>query len=188
MLLHHPSSLLLLSSSHSALSLASYDRAACQYPSQDPLQGCPPNTVLVGPNTQYETIQAAIRSIGPKNTGNASHTILIPPGNYTEQLNITHSAPLTLLGVTIYPNDATKNAVNIIWHNATGTNTTGSYDNAYTSTLTVAPTLNAGLTGSGPTGFPVPKGFMSGSWGMWICMGVWLLDRRILCTASERSG
>ncbi|KAF7192300.1 putative pectinesterase A [Pseudocercospora fuligena] len=158
MLLHHPSSLLpilLLSLSHSAFSLASYDRAECQYPSQDPLQGCPPNTILVGHNTGFSSIQAAIFSI---NDTEAPYTILIQPNNYTEQVNITRSAPLTLLGVTQHPNDATKNAVNIIWHNATGTNTTGSYDNAYTSTLTVSPTLNASLTGSGPTGNSVPEG------------------------------
>lgn len=29
-------------------------------------------------------------------------------------------------------------------------------DNAFTSTLTIAPTLNASLTGAGPTGFDVP--------------------------------
>lgn len=154
MLLHHPFTLLLLTSP--SLSLPSYDRAACQSPSQDPLQGCPPNTILVGPGplSQFKTIQAAILSINH----NDSATILIQPGNYTEQLNITRSAPLTFLGITRYPNDATKNLINVIWHNATGTNTTGTYDNAYTSTLTVAPTLNASFTGSGPTGFQVPDG------------------------------
>lgn len=34
----------------------------------------------------------------------------------------------------------------------------GTGDNAYTSTLTVAPNLNASLTGAGPTGFVVPDG------------------------------
>jgi hypothetical protein len=43
--------------------------------------------------------------------------------------------------------------VNIIWAAVAGTG-----DNAYTSTLTVAPNLNASLTGSGPTGFAVPPG------------------------------
>jgi hypothetical protein len=41
--------------------------------------------------------------------------------------------------------------VNIIWRAIAGTG-----DNAYTSTLTVAPNLNASFTGSGPTGFAVP--------------------------------
>ena len=42
--------------------------------------------------------------------------------------------------------------------NATGTDETGNYDNAYTSTLTIAPTFNSSLTGSGPTGNTVPPG------------------------------
>jgi hypothetical protein len=41
--------------------------------------------------------------------------------------------------------------VNVTWAAVAGTG-----DNAYTSVLTVAPNLNASLTGSGPTGFPVP--------------------------------
>jgi hypothetical protein len=45
----------------------------------------------------------------------------------------------------------------VIWHNATGTPSTGNYDNAYTSTLTIAPTFNSSLTGSGPTGNHVPS-------------------------------
>jgi hypothetical protein len=36
-------------------------------------------------------------------------------------------------------------------------------DNVYTSVLTIAPTLNASLTGSGPTGFPVPASTPFGS-------------------------
>jgi len=53
---------------------------------------------------------------------------------------------------------AHRSSVNIVWHNATGTATTGTYDNLYTSVLTVAPTLNSSATGSGPTGNPVPAG------------------------------
>jgi hypothetical protein len=72
-------------------------------------------------------------------------------------VNVTRQSPLTLLGMTASPNDKTKNLVNIIWHNATGAGV-GTFDNAYTSTLTVAPTLNASFTGTGPTGWPIPEG------------------------------
>ena len=137
----------------SASPLSSYDRGSCQKPGNTKLKGCPKNTLVVGPSRNFTSIQTAILSI-PNN--NDPYVILIQPGNYTEQLNITRPGPLTLLGVTASPNDKNENQVNVIWHNATGTATTGSYDNAYTSTLTIAPTLNSSLTGSGPTGFSVP--------------------------------
>jgi len=98
-------------------------------------------------------VQAAVLSLGYTTSAG---TILVMPGNYTEQVNVTRQYPLTLLGQTSCPNDASQNTVNIIWHNATGTATTGTYDNAYTSTLTVAPDFNASTTGSGPDGNPVP--------------------------------
>ncbi|KAG9658294.1 pectin lyase-like protein, partial [Aureobasidium melanogenum] len=132
-----------------------YSRGECQYPTQDPLQGCPQGTILVGPNAKFTSIQSAVLSI-PNNT--VPYYILVLPGNYTEQVNVTRPGPLTLLAQTKFPNDNTKNTVNVIWHNATGTASTGSYDNAYTSTLTVAPTFNSSLTGSGPTGNQVPPG------------------------------
>ncbi|CAK4032780.1 pectin methylesterase [Lecanosticta acicola] len=116
---------------------------------------CPNDTLLVGPDATYKNVQSAVLSL-PDNT--APYTILILPGNYTEQVNVSRSGPLTLLGQTSHPNNASYNTVNIIWHNATGTATTGTYDNAYTSTLSIAPTLNSSLTGSGPTGNPVPAG------------------------------
>ena len=135
-------------------SLASaYSRAACQVHTRKPLQGCPKNTLLVGPNAKFTSVQDAVLSI-PHNK--VPYHILILPGNYTEQVNVTRPGPLTLLGETSSPNDATQNQVNIIWHNATGTPETGTYDNAYTSVLTIAPTFNASATGAGPTGNPVP--------------------------------
>jgi len=70
-------------------------------------------------------------------------------------LNVT---PVYLLGQTHSPNDHTKNSVNVLWHQATGIPETGTLDNAFTSVLTVAPTLNASLTGAGPTGYAVPPG------------------------------
>jgi len=115
----------------SASPLSTYSRGSCQKPGNTKLKGCPENTLVVGPSSNFTSIQSAILSI-PHN--NDSYAILIQPGNYTEQLNITRPGPLTLLGVTESPNDKTDNQVNIIWHNATGTATTGTYDNAYTST------------------------------------------------------
>lgn len=131
----------------------SYDRKACQKPGNTKLKGCPKHTLVVGPSSNYTSIQHAILSL-PNN--NDPYVILIQPGNYTEQLNITRQGPLSLLGVTASPNDKAENLVNIIWRNATGTPSTGTYDNAYTSTLTIAPTLNSSFTGAGPTGFAVP--------------------------------
>ncbi|KAH0140574.1 pectin lyase-like protein, partial [Aureobasidium melanogenum] len=124
--------------------IEAYSRGECQYPTQDPLQGCPQGTLLVGPNAKFTSIQSAVLSV-PDNT--VPYYILVLPGNYTEQVNVTRLGPLTLLAQTKFPNDNTKNTVNVIWHNATGTASTGSYDNAYTSTLTVAPTFNSSLTG-----------------------------------------
>lgn len=133
-----------------------FSRGECQWPtSPSPLEGCPEGTLLVGPNEKFKTVQSAVLSL-PNNT--LPHYILVLPGNYTEQVNVTRPGPVTLLGQTRYPDDNTLNSVNIIWHNATGTATTGTYDNAYTSTLTIAPTFNSSLTGSGPTGNTVPAG------------------------------
>ncbi|KAK4553589.1 hypothetical protein LTR86_009385 [Recurvomyces mirabilis] len=132
-----------------------YGRGHCQEPTHDPLKGCPAGTLLVGPGQNFTSVQAAVRSLGNTTT---PATILILPGNYTEQVNVTRQGPLTLLGQTHAPNDASQNTVNMIWHNATGTATTGTYDNAYTSTLTIAPDFNASTTGSGPSGNPVPAG------------------------------
>lgn len=132
-----------------------YSRKSCQAPSKNPLDGCPAGTLLVGPGSKFTTIQSAVLSL-PNNTD--AYTILILPGNYTEQVNVTRPGPLTLLGQTSHPSLDSKNLVNVIWHNAIGTATTGTYDNLYTSTLTIAPTLNSSATGSGPDGNPVPAG------------------------------
>ncbi|CAA9961145.1 Pectinesterase [Pyrenophora teres f. maculata] len=132
--------------------LSGVNRKACQYPTKKPLEGCPEDTLLVGPGQKFSTIQSAVLSL-PNNT--TPHTILILPGNYTEQVNITRPGPVYLYGQTKYPNDRTFNTVNIIWRNATGAGLS-TLDNAYTSTLTVAPTFNSSKTGTGPTGDPVP--------------------------------
>ncbi|KAH9933898.1 pectin lyase fold/virulence factor [Fomitopsis serialis] len=127
-----------------------FDRAACQYPTDDPLESCPSDTLLVGPSGNFSTIQSAVLSL-PNDT--TPYIILVESGNYTEQVNVTRPGPLYLLGQTRSPNDRTQNTVAVYWAAIAGTG-----DNAYTSTLTVAPTLNASLTGSGPTGNPVPPG------------------------------
>ncbi|GME36851.1 Pectinesterase catalytic [Neofusicoccum parvum] len=152
---------LLLLSALAPSSAVAYSRAKCQAPSADPLAGCAPGTILVSPNstttaasnsTSFTSIQSAILSLGNTTT---PATILILPGTYTEQVNITRPGPVTLLGQTSSPNNASNNGVTILWRQATG-NSVNTFDNAYTSVLTVAPTLNASLTGSGPTGFAVP--------------------------------
>ncbi|GJC97306.1 pectinesterase [Colletotrichum higginsianum] len=135
---------------------------------QQPLRRVPPNTLFVSKSSRhanFTTIQAAIASL-PNNT--TPYFILIAPGNYTEQLNVTRSGPLTLLGMTddpasgllysdVNPDTTASNANEVqVWWNAANHNVAFP-DNAYTSVLTVGPNLNATLTGSGPTGFPVPE-------------------------------
>ncbi|KAH8723769.1 pectin lyase fold/virulence factor [Phaeosphaeriaceae sp. PMI808] len=135
------------------IAVSTIDRKACQYPSRDPLDGCPQDTILVGPGQNFLTVQSAILSL-PNDT--SPHHVLILPGNYTEQINVTRPGPVYLLGQTRFPNDQRMNAINIIWRNATGAGVNSTIDNAYTSTLTVAPTFNSSMTGAGPTGNPVP--------------------------------
>ena len=141
----------------SAPALSTKERYACQAPTRDPREGCPQGTLLVnstydasskssksyGSSATFSTIQSAILSLPHDNS---AQSILILPGHYTEQLNITRSGPLYLLGQTNSPSDL-RNTVEVIWHQATG-NANSSIDNAYTSTLTVAPTLNSSLTGT----------------------------------------
>jgi hypothetical protein len=110
--------------------------SACQAPTANPLDGCPPNAIWVS------------------QTDSAANFSAIMPGNYIEQLNVTRSAPLTILGQTETPNEQSDNTVTVYWASA---NSNSRYtDNAFTSVLTVAPNLAASLTGSGPTGYPVP--------------------------------
>ncbi|CAK7236995.1 hypothetical protein SBRCBS47491_009826 [Sporothrix bragantina] len=141
-----------------AVHTSSVDYALCQYPTPNLLEGCPEGTIVVGSvashrQAHFSTIQDAIGSL-PNNT--ETYTILVLAGNYTEQLNITRQAPLRLLGQTKNPTDQTQNLVTVYWASANGAGS-GFDDNAYTAVLTVAPTLNASLTGSGPTGFAVPE-------------------------------
>ena len=125
-----------------------HSRQLCQRPTANPLLGCPDATILVGPNEQYTSIQSAIVAL-PADA--SSQTILVLPGTYTEQLNVTRPGPLTILGQTSKPSDLSSNSVGVLWRAVAGTG-----DNAYTAVLTIAPDLNAALTGSGPTGWPIP--------------------------------
>lgn len=122
------------------------------------LQGCTSDTVLVSKDhsiSVFTSIQSAINSLPHDHS---PRTILILGGNYTEQLNVTRPGPLTLLGETEHINNASTNKVTVLWSSINGTSPFGGVsDNVYTSVLTVAPTLNSSLTGSGPTGFPVPE-------------------------------
>ncbi|KAF1987166.1 carbohydrate esterase family 8 protein [Aulographum hederae CBS 113979] len=153
-----------------------FNRTLCQLPtSPDPLSGCPTGTLLVSPSPSspsnstsetFATLQSALNTI-PSNSSSSSprseHVILILPGVYTEQVNITHRIPLTILGQTLSPDDASANTVTLLWHAATAGVTNSTLDNAYTSTLIIAPTLLSSLTGSGPLGYPVPPDTPFGS-------------------------
>ncbi|KAI0476389.1 pectin methylesterase family protein [Xylariaceae sp. FL0804] len=146
----------------------------CQRITSEPLEGCPPGTLYVSQSderAQFQTVQSAIASI-PNST--TPYVILIAPGIYYEQLNVTRRGPLTLLGMSDRPwrgetyadlssnghrynnwsEPEPANAVQVHWNSANHDASFG--DNAYTAVLTVGPNLNATLTGSGPTGFPVP--------------------------------
>ncbi|KAJ5624316.1 hypothetical protein N7510_000625 [Penicillium lagena] len=131
---------------------SSTSRQQCQASSAH----CPYGTIVVSASDKYAdftTIQAAINSL-PNDT--STQTILILAGSYKEQLNITRSGPITLLGETTSPSDAAANRVTITWDAANEDSTGESVDNVYSSVMIVAPTLDASLTGSGTTGYPVP--------------------------------
>ncbi|KAI9359950.1 pectin methylesterase [Zopfochytrium polystomum] len=106
--------------------------------------------IVVGPTQKYTTIQSAVASLDDT----TPYTIVVQSGVYHEQVNVTRTGPLTLRGETTQSEDIAFNTVNITWSAAAGTGNNLT-DNAYSSVLTVAPNLNASLTGSGPTGFPV---------------------------------
>ncbi|RGP81628.1 pectinesterase [Fusarium longipes] len=138
----------------------------CQRQTKRATEGCPKGTLFVAkndPRADFSSIQDAIDSLG--NTTTPGH-ILIAPGDYTEQLNVTRRGPLHLIGASNKPwtkdlyadidvNTTTQNDVQI-WWNLANTNNGSMSDNVYTSVLTVGPNLDATLTGSGPTGWPVP--------------------------------
>ncbi|PIL35188.1 hypothetical protein GSI_02978 [Ganoderma sinense ZZ0214-1] len=133
---------------------------ACQLKKPDslsPLAGCAAGTIFVSqddPRAKFTSIQEAISSL-PEGL---PATMLIGAGEYHETVNITRTAPLTLLGqldpeTAFDPagNASTRNLVHI-W-NSTFVQT--GMDDAQSAVLLVAPSFNASLIGAGPTGAPL---------------------------------
>lgn len=122
---------------------------------------CPPGTIIVS-NTNahpdisnFTTLQAAINALP---NDNSSQTILLLSGSYNEQVNITRAGPITLLGQQpdrAALTDPARNTVNLTFAGA-NSDSSGNIDNVWFSVMVVAPTLDASLTGSGTTGYPVP--------------------------------
>jgi len=118
--------------------------------SESPTLGCPPNTIFVSATdlrAGFSTVQNAVASLpdlGPS-------TILIGQGQYHDTINVTRKGPLTLLGQL---NSFPANSSNLvqIWNNLF---TQSGEDDALSSVLVVAPSLNASLIGAGPTGAPL---------------------------------
>lgn len=164
------------------ISLPAQSYALCQKKTTNPLTGCPPHTIYVSqlphPSAKFATIQAAISSL-PADDITTRYTILIAPGEYKEQLNVTRSGPLTLLGVSDrpfysqtllpryypefdYDKPLPSNEVHVRFDRANvGNNLLP--DNVFTGVLTVGPTLNATFTGTGPQGWPVDPATPYGS-------------------------
>lgn len=142
----------------------------CQALTANILDGCPEGTLLVdgsgnwttstnstkthgskASTATFTTIQAAIDSI--PYASSKTYTILITPGEYNEQVNITQNAAITMLGVTSNVTDPTANTVTVYRELA---NYNVRYtDNVWTANLIVAPTYNSSATGAGPSGTPV---------------------------------
>ncbi len=75
----------------------------CQRKTCPPTTGCPVGTLYVSQTDKranFTSIHSAIASLG--NTTTPGY-ILIDAGVYTEQLNVTRSGPLTLLGQSSRP-------------------------------------------------------------------------------------
>ncbi|KAJ7223895.1 carbohydrate esterase family 8 protein [Mycena haematopus] len=135
--------------------------------SASPLTGCPRGTIFVSQDARdrhakFTTIQAAIASLPP--TGDA--TILIAEGVYQETLNVTRTAPLTLLGqlpsTAVAQSKPFANAsspnLNLVQVFQTNFVMTGQ-DDATSAVLTVAPNLAGALIGAGTDGAPLQPAF-----------------------------
>lgn len=119
-----------------------------------------PHYILIGAGFYYE------RKTSFK--ADAIHVSLLLADQKAAELNVTRSGPLYLLGQSDLPsqqrtyagdvsyNKTARNDVQV-WFNEANIGNKLYSDNAYTSVLTVGPTLNATLTGSGPAGFAVPE-------------------------------
>ncbi|SCV67627.1 BQ2448_5238 [Microbotryum intermedium] len=121
-------------------------------------KNCPEKAIYVSakdPKAQFNSIQAAIASL-PNDT--SAHTIVVGAGHYHEQLNVTRKGGVHILGQT---GGSTTNQVTVFFSKGTTQNNTGgvfqssNFDNAVTAVLSVAPSYNASLTGSGYTGAPL---------------------------------
>ncbi|KAJ5245639.1 hypothetical protein N7489_005735 [Penicillium chrysogenum] len=119
-------SLLLFTLEANAIAIQPISRQTCQSTGTH----CPPGTLIVSTTSKdasHKTIQSAIDSLPDDES---LQTILILE-------------------------DATRNRVRINWA-AGNRDNTGGIDNVFFSVMVVAPTLEASLTGTGPTGYPVP--------------------------------
>ncbi|QRV93183.1 pectinesterase [Ceratobasidium sp. AG-Ba] len=120
-----------------------------------PLSGCPSGTIYVSATdsrASFKSVQKAVEAIG--NTPNAAY-ILVGQGKYFGTVNVTRQGPLTILG------ELTNSSTNTveIWNDVYVH--TGGQDDAVTPALVVAPSFNASLIGSGPTGAPLQPLFGS---------------------------
>ncbi|CAK5269838.1 unnamed protein product [Mycena citricolor] len=141
---------------------------ACQVQkpaSQSPLCGCPTGTIFVSASdkrAQFTTIQAAIKSLPA--TGQA--TILIGQGVYNEIVNVTRTAPVTLLGqlpasavLAAKPfANASSPDLNLVQVFGSVFDKTGQ-DDETTAVLVVAPNLASSLIGAGTDGAPLQPSF-----------------------------
>ncbi|KAG9126738.1 hypothetical protein FRC07_002145 [Ceratobasidium sp. 392] len=121
-----------------------------------PLNGCPNGTVYVSPTdarASYKSVQQAVEATGDTS---GSAYILVGQGRYFGTVNVTRQGPLTLLG-ELTSASSTFNTVEI-WNNIY---VQPGQDNAVTPVLVVAPSFNASLIGSGPTGAPLQPLFGS---------------------------
>ncbi|KAJ7591378.1 pectin lyase-like protein [Mycena floridula] len=127
-----------------------------------PLQGCPAGTIFVSSNTsnpfaQFHSVQDAVISLPAQKPA----IILIEQGQYNEVVNVTRTAPLTLLGQL--PASAAKSSSQP-FANASVPNLVQIWDNKFVMTgmddadsavLSVAPSRDGALIGAGPTGAPL---------------------------------
>ncbi|KAG6879824.1 hypothetical protein C0992_011107 [Termitomyces sp. T32_za158] len=125
---------------------------------QSPLLGCPQGTIFVSNNmtdsfAHFNSIQDAIVPVS------GSATILIGEGEYHETINVTRSAPLTLLATSVdkpkYPLDTLPSPMSNLVQIFDTNFVEPGMDDATSAVLIVAPSFNGSLIGAGPTGAPL---------------------------------
>nr|XP_019011322.1 uncharacterized protein I206_03420 [Kwoniella pini CBS 10737]OCF50103.1 hypothetical protein I206_03420 [Kwoniella pini CBS 10737] len=130
----------------------------CQKPKNqgNQLEGCPNGTLYVSqndPQAEFGTIQSAVESLIDDHS---NQYILVGSGSYHEVVNVTRKGPLTIMGVTSSPSDYTANTVHLFNSSYINQTTQNAFqDNADAVVLTISPSRNASLVGSGPTGAPL---------------------------------